>query len=100
MVPSSVPRIWYDLVGTWQYVEAGVLPNKTITFTLDQRVRVETACTTHEGLFSSESQGQLSIAYLALIDQTCGPLAEEPLIRMLEAATAYKMQDGLKRAKR
>ena len=91
--PPSIVPLWHDLVGTWQYIEAGVSSNKTITFTNDQRIRVETLCTTHEGPFFSERKGQLTIA-LTLVDQTCGPLAEESLIRMLEAATAYKIEEG------
>ena len=92
--PPNIVPLWHNLVGTWQYVEAGVRSNKTVTFTLDQRIRVETVCQTHEGPFSSESKDQLSIAQLTLIHQTCAPLVEDPLMGMLEAATGYRVQDG------
>ena len=88
------PALWSELVGTWQYVEAGVASNKTITFTADQRVRVETGCTTHDGPFSSTRQDQLNIPYLAIIDNRCGLEAEDPLIGMLETATRYKTRGG------
>ncbi len=83
--------LWHDLIGSWEYDEGNARGLPKITFSAYQRVRIETECSTHEGPFSAAGQGQLTIAYLALVNHACGLLAEDPMIRELETATHYKV---------
>jgi len=92
--PDEAPA--EDLLGTWTFVEAQTTSGKKrwsplVTFEADGRVRLETQCAIHEGVFSSTSQGQLTVSALELHHQLCNTLVEDPLVAALQAATSYKI---------